>query len=157
MSTLATRLQRARQAAGLTQTQLAQAVGMRTQSTIGMLESGTNRGTAKIAQIAHVLGVNPIWLADGVGPMLAGEARAALPRSEATAAAVMEALSAVLVSHGLSLDDLVSDPNDARRRLVAAFGNGKAKADQAQRPAYTTEKVTDRRALTRRAGDGSGD
>lgn len=152
MSTLAQRLQRARQAVDLTQAQLARATGL-SQSTIGMLESGTNRGTAKIAQLARVLGVTPIWLADGVGPMHASDA---LPRSEATAAAVMEALSAVLVSHGLSLDDLVSDPIDARRRLVAAFGNGKG-TDQAESPAYTTEKITDRRISARRVGDGSGD
>lgn len=64
------RLFAARTHAKLSQPQLAKAVGM-AQSTIGELEYiGT--GSSKTAQIAQACGVNPQWLAEGVGPMLQG-------------------------------------------------------------------------------------
>lgn len=64
------RLFAARSHAKLSQPQLAKAVGM-AQSTIGELEYiGT--GSSKTAQIAQACGVNPQWLAEGVGPMLEG-------------------------------------------------------------------------------------
>jgi transcriptional regulator with XRE-family HTH domain len=64
------RLHAARTHAKLSQPQLARAVGM-AQSTIGELEYiGT--GSSKTAQIAQACGVNPQWLAEGVGPMFEG-------------------------------------------------------------------------------------
>jgi transcriptional regulator with XRE-family HTH domain len=62
------RIKQARKLRGISQEQLAKAVGT-AQPVISALESGKQRGTAMIVEIAHVLRVRPMWLADGSGPM----------------------------------------------------------------------------------------
>lgn len=52
----------------MTQGALAEAVGM-AQPSIWKLVSGGAKGSRKTVQIAHVLGVRPEWLSDGIGPM----------------------------------------------------------------------------------------
>ncbi|RCI71099.1 XRE family transcriptional regulator, partial [Pseudomonas aeruginosa] len=64
------RIKAARKHAHLSQVQLAQAVGM-TQTSISDLERGKSRATSFVAQIAGACGVNPLWLAEGRGEMLA--------------------------------------------------------------------------------------
>jgi len=54
------------QKAGLTQSQLAEAVGV-SQGAIQKLVSGKAKSTTKLVQIANVLGVRPEWLSEGVG------------------------------------------------------------------------------------------
>lgn len=71
LRTLAERLVFAREKAGFTQEALAKAAGV-AQSTIAGLESGYRKGSAKLAQIAHALGISPIWLATGKGEMCQG-------------------------------------------------------------------------------------
>lgn len=52
----------------MTQGALAEAVGM-AQPSVWKLVSGGAKGSRKTVQIAHVLGVRPEWLSDGIGPM----------------------------------------------------------------------------------------
>lgn len=66
-STIQSRLKEARIAAGLTQAQLAELVGMR-QPTYSQLERGLSKSSTLLPQIAFVLGVQPHWLATGDGP-----------------------------------------------------------------------------------------
>lgn len=68
METLAERLKQARIAAGLTQTEVAARVGI-AQPSYASLESGSSKGTRKVAELAHALGVSAYWLSTGRGPM----------------------------------------------------------------------------------------
>ena len=61
-------MRRARKKAGLTQTELGDAVGLK-QATISGLEKGDSRSSAYLVQIARVCGVNADWLATGNGEM----------------------------------------------------------------------------------------
>ncbi|MGL4674634.1 MAG: XRE family transcriptional regulator [Wohlfahrtiimonas sp.] len=58
------RLKEAREKAGITQQQLADSAGI-AQSTIMFLESGRNKGSTRIVDIAKALGVSPDWLLYG--------------------------------------------------------------------------------------------
>ncbi|HEJ2752684.1 TPA: transcriptional regulator AlpR [Pseudomonas aeruginosa] len=69
------RIKAARKHAHLSQVQLAQAVGM-TQTSISDLERGKSRATSFVARIAGACGVNPLWLAEGRGEMLAERGQA---------------------------------------------------------------------------------
>lgn len=64
MSTPSQRLKEARINAGLTQKQVADAVGM-TQPSYNYLEKKDNSGSAKLTEIARVLKVDPYWLRTG--------------------------------------------------------------------------------------------
>ncbi len=64
MSTPSQRLKEARINAGLTQKQVAEAVGM-TQPSYNYLEKNDNSGSAKITEIARVLNVDPYWIRTG--------------------------------------------------------------------------------------------
>ena len=66
VSDLKDRLREARKEAGLTQSQLSQAVGVK-QPVISDLEQGKQRSTASIVKIANVLNVNASWLDSGRG------------------------------------------------------------------------------------------
>lgn len=67
MSTLKDRLAEARTEAGLSQAQLAKAVGAG-QSTIASIENGRNKGSSLFLDLARALNVNVEWLMDGAGP-----------------------------------------------------------------------------------------
>lgn len=69
MSLLKDRMKQARKHAGLTQKDLAAAVGV-SQPVISQLESGENLQSVHLLKIAHACRVNPAWLAEGVGEML---------------------------------------------------------------------------------------
>lgn len=66
MKTLAERLKSAREKKELTQQQLADKIKVR-QSAIGNLESGARKTSRKVGLIARALGVNSLWLAEGLG------------------------------------------------------------------------------------------
>lgn len=70
MTTLSERLKLARKQAKLTQSVIAERVGI-TQPTYQALESGKVEKTAYFSQIAKVLGVSTDWLATGQGEMTA--------------------------------------------------------------------------------------
>lgn len=61
------RLKRARKAAGFTQAKIADMVGM-SQPSYQQLESGKSTGSVFLTQIAHVLGVDALWLQTGNEP-----------------------------------------------------------------------------------------
>lgn len=69
METLKDRLRRARKYAGLSQEELANAVGI-TQGVISHIESGESSGSKHLIAIARALKVNPTWLSEGYGDML---------------------------------------------------------------------------------------
>ncbi|WP_175039939.1 helix-turn-helix domain-containing protein [Burkholderia contaminans] len=66
MYTLADRLKWARLKSDLSQEELGKKAGV-SQSTIGNLEAGTRNSARRLPQIAAVLGVNALWLAEGRG------------------------------------------------------------------------------------------
>lgn len=66
MYTLSERLKWARERQGLSQADLAKRSAV-SQSTIGNLEAGTRLSARRLPQIADVLGVSPLWLAEGSG------------------------------------------------------------------------------------------
>ena len=68
MNTLAERIKSARNHAKLTQKALALKVGVE-QPVISQLETGKNLQSAHLPKIAHVCGVNAIWLSENIGPM----------------------------------------------------------------------------------------
>ncbi len=67
MNPLKDRLAQARTESGLSQAQLAKAVGAG-QSTIASIESGRNKGSSLFLDLARALDVNVEWLMDGTGP-----------------------------------------------------------------------------------------
>jgi len=71
MNNLAERTKKARKDAGLSQADLAKAIGTG-QSTIASIENGRNQGSGFLVDIARVLGVRPDWLASGRAPMREG-------------------------------------------------------------------------------------
>lgn len=68
VGSFAWRLKSAREAAGLTQKELAGKAGLKSQGAIGNIESGIRKGTTYIGQIAAVLKVSALWLETGEGP-----------------------------------------------------------------------------------------
>ncbi|HDV6327476.1 TPA: helix-turn-helix transcriptional regulator [Burkholderia cenocepacia] len=91
IDTYGKRLRSARKAARLTQKQLADKVGLQ-QATISELENDEYSGSAKTAEMAEVLGVNALWLAQGTGDRLVGAG--AIGTSGASLAAAVIAASA---------------------------------------------------------------
>jgi transcriptional regulator with XRE-family HTH domain len=72
----ADRLRKARNLRGMSQSALAQACGL-SQGAIANYENKTRQTAKGIFQLAEALQVNPIWLAQGIGPMeLTGNADA---------------------------------------------------------------------------------
>ncbi|MGL5968995.1 MAG: XRE family transcriptional regulator [Kluyvera sp.] len=69
MKTFAERLNAAMSAAGVSQGQLAERVGV-SQPAIQKMTSGKTSGSRKMVEIAHALGVRPEWLSAGSGEML---------------------------------------------------------------------------------------
>jgi len=96
MYTLADRLKWARLKSDLSQEELGKKAGV-SQSTIGNLEAGTRNTARRLPQIAAVLGVNALWLAEGRGePMANGKADApydsAIASASESARAVIDAV-----------------------------------------------------------------
>lgn len=68
MNTFADRLRITREEKGLTQDALAKLVDRKkTQSIISNLESGANKSSTFLPEIAHILGVDAYWLKTGRG------------------------------------------------------------------------------------------
>jgi transcriptional regulator with XRE-family HTH domain len=108
------RLLIARRYAGLTQQQLAEKAGIR-QTTIAFLESGRNKTTSYIVQIATACEVSPIWLAEEKGPMLEGESAPKLTPKQA-----------ILLNHFEALTDeqqeeLLRELQETKQRNEALF------------------------------------
>lgn len=68
MKTFADRLNAAMSAAGISQGQLAEKVGI-SQPAIQKMTSGKTAGSRKMVELAHALNVRPEWLSSGVGSM----------------------------------------------------------------------------------------
>jgi transcriptional regulator with XRE-family HTH domain len=84
-------MREAREAAGLTQPELAARAGV-TPGTIGNIEAGTRRQPRQLLAIADALGVRPEWLQDGVLPMRSGGAAPAAPSLRDALAVVLARL-----------------------------------------------------------------
>ena len=74
---LSERIKLARRKANLTQSELAESVGI-AQTAISQLESGKTLRSSYLIQIAQACGVNSVWLQSGEGDMHSAEDRAAL-------------------------------------------------------------------------------
>lgn len=70
MSTLATRLKKARERLKMSQADVARLAGV-TQSAIGNLEAGSRLTSRNLVGIARALRVHANWLESGIGPMAA--------------------------------------------------------------------------------------
>lgn len=108
------RLKSARTRARLTQSQLADIVGIK-QASISEIERGLSRTSGHLVKIAQACGVNPIWLAEGVGfaePAGQGQAEDAPAPVEKRSSA--ELVRAMLTSIGKGL------PEEAHSRILAA-------------------------------------
>ena len=68
VKTIAERLKFAREELGLSQPELAKKAGV-SQGTIGNIETGTRKQPRNLLQLADALGVTPVWLSTGHGPM----------------------------------------------------------------------------------------
>ena len=68
VNSIADRMKQAREAAGLTQPQLAKKAGV-SPGTIGNIESGTRKQPRELLAIAAALRVTPTWLQSGTPPM----------------------------------------------------------------------------------------
>lgn len=68
MKTFADRLNAAMSAAGISQGQLAEKVGI-SQPAIQKMTSGKTTGSRKMVELAHALNVRPEWLSSGIGSM----------------------------------------------------------------------------------------
>ncbi|KVL39811.1 MULTISPECIES: helix-turn-helix transcriptional regulator [Burkholderia] len=112
MYTLADRLKWARQEADLSQEELGKKAGV-SQSTIGNLEAGTRNSARRLPQIAAVLGVNALWLAEGRGePAANSKART-------------------------TYDDAITSASESARAVIDAI----IKADQAGEPETTFKLI----------------
>lgn len=78
MKTLAERLKHARKHRGLTQSALAELIGV-SQAAIQKIESGKAYQTTKLVDLANALKVKPEWLGSGEGEMLLSAQGEALP------------------------------------------------------------------------------
>lgn len=84
MDNLSARLKAAREAKGLSQAQLGKMAHCG-QTTIASIENGRNKGSTKLAVLAAILGVEPLWLAEGRGPKEREvQYQASTPRIEST-------------------------------------------------------------------------
>ncbi|WP_244098924.1 helix-turn-helix domain-containing protein [Burkholderia ambifaria] len=126
MYTLADRLKWARQKAGWSQEELGKKAGV-SQSTIGNLEAGTRNSARRLPQIAAVLGVNALWLAEGRGE----------PASNSKARA--------------TYDDAVTSASESARAVIDAI----LQADQAGEPETTFKLIL--RMLSASDNLGAGD
>lgn len=119
MSTLKDRMKQARKHAGLTQRELAQAVGV-SQPVISQLESGENLQSVHLVKIAAACSVDAMWLSSGVGCMVEEEPWGSTAVAEQGADygsadnSTVDAVKAMLANSGKGL------PENVRKRLLAA-------------------------------------
>jgi phage repressor protein C with HTH and peptisase S24 domain len=76
MNTLAERLRKTREAAGLTKAELRRLAGLKSPSTITELENGAAKDSPQIPLLAKALDVEALWLQHGKGPKRYAEAEA---------------------------------------------------------------------------------
>lgn len=124
MSTLKDRLIEARQEAGLSQADLAARVSCG-QTTVASIENGRNKGATPLVKIAHVLGVNPLWLVEGLGPK-------ALGHPAPNGIVLRQATTATDSADLVEICGLLRRLNTSDRRLVLAYAQ--ALADKGQAP-----------------------
>lgn len=102
MKTLAKRLRYCREGAGLSQSALARAVGIKPQA-VQLIEAGRVEKPRHLLALATALGVNPTWLLDGDGPMTAVATGETLARYNANLSA--EATELARLWMGLSASE----------------------------------------------------
>ena len=127
MSTLKDRLIEARQEAGLSQADLAARVGCG-QTTVASIENGRNKGATPLVKIAHVLGVNPLWLVERLGQKALGQpaGNGIVLRQATSATNSPDLVEICALMRRLSISD---------RGLVLAYAQALADKGQAPRKA----------------------
>ncbi len=139
---LANRIKRLRKAAGLSQAQLADACGWKSQSRVGNYEAGTREPTlADIATIASALSVKESDLLIGLQTNLTGLVDAAMASSPSAADVVRQMLS----KHGKNLPDQIKNqilavaetPAEPGSNVITAdFSGLKVRPDEVLIPQY---------------------
>jgi len=108
------RLKYARKRAGLTQSELADKAGIK-QASVSEIERGLSRTSAYLVKIATICGVDPLWLAEGVGFAEAGERPQAQEDPRMSSA---DQIRSMLARIGKGL------PEDARNKILSAIDGG---------------------------------
>ncbi len=131
------RLEKALAYAEMTQTKLAEEVGLRQSTIAGLLKTG--RGSSKTSKIAATLGVRVEWLADGAGSMVDEPSAIRFLSKRSGAGALLLQLAETLKgvdpltrnAVGEFLSGLARNPDDAERiakQVTALISSGKRRA-----------------------------
>lgn len=107
------RLKYARKRAELTQSELAERAGIK-QASVSEIERGLSRTSAYLVKIATVCGVDPLWLAEGVGSPDVGERTQAQEEAQMSSA---DQVRSMLARIGKGL------PEEARSKILAAVND----------------------------------
>lgn len=139
---LALRIKRLRKAAGLSQAELAEACGWKSQSRVGNYEAGTREPTlADIATIANALSVKESDLLIGLAP----NALAAVESAMASSPSAAEVVRQMLSKHGKNLPDQIKSqilavadtPSESSGNVINAdFSGLKVRPDEVLIPQY---------------------
>lgn len=127
METMGERLKKCREAKGLSQQALADKVGLKSQGTIGNIESDTRGYGARVVAIAEVLGVSPDYLLLKAEDPAPGAQHASSDVVDLTALGKVE-VQLVMLFRGLSppsqksLISTASDLYKAERDAAGALG-----------------------------------
>ena len=130
------RLKQARKYAGLSQTQLAEQVGIK-QASVSEIERGITRVSGHTVKMARACGVSPLWLSEGVGEML-DTSHPSRPVTD----------SNLVVSGGFSPwdDETALDPDEAElplfREVELAAGDGRTQVIENNGPKLRFSKRT---------------
>lgn len=106
------RLKQARKAAGLTQVELAERAGIK-QASVSEIERGLSRTSGYLVKIAQICGVDPAWLAEGVGTPASGGTEVAVAETKPKSSSADLVLQ-MLAKHGKGLSE------DAKAKITAA-------------------------------------
>ena len=126
--TLGERLKFAREAAKISQIELAKRVKT-SPGSIGNYESNTRRSAKKVAEIAAALGVRALWLESGTGPMKDSSGTPALPHLSGedlpSVAQEVSHRTPIIPPRTISWEDLVSEKIEGQF-LMAIVGDALA-------------------------------
>lgn len=110
---IGTRVRQARQHAGLSQGDLAIAIGVR-QASISELETRPAASSKHLVKIAQLCGVSPVWLATGEGKMLDGNTEPLLDSSISIATSSVRAVPLLSWVQAGAFREVISDMSAAK-------------------------------------------
>lgn len=120
LDTYGQRLKSARQAAKLTQEQLALKAGLR-QGTISELENDNYAGSSKTAELAEALGIDALWLAQGIGDRVVGSGVIGASSASLASAVVAASPAAKEAIRAILRADLAGESPEALKLILRLF------------------------------------